>query len=112
MEQAYETGDGNLLRHFVEATAEAHTEKPESLRSYFSGISEKFAGIATSAYYLLTGDLTPVKEKKFGGLGLTISREELSLPFLKDQFYFALVDGAEVGLKSRHHKNYYFTDSN
>ena len=80
-----EKRNGNRIRHIVRVVAKAYEKNPEKLRRYFSSDDALVAGIATSAYYSLTGDIEPILKTRYGGLGatITLSGSDDVLTFLK-----------------------------
>lgn len=71
--------NGNRIRQVVRAAAKAYQSNPEQLKEYFNHDENLLAGIATSAYHRITGDLNPCQEIKYGGLGVIIDNSEEGL---------------------------------
>ena len=88
-----EKGNGNGVRHLVRIVANAYENNPEKLRRYFNSEDNKIAGIATSAYHFLTGDIKPIQTREYGGLGAIINDSEHNLEFGRCQLHFAQLSG-------------------
>ena len=59
---------------------------------------DKVAGIATTAYYYQTGDILPIVEHEYGGLGIILGQNtedpiHEGLELESNQFYLALLEG-------------------
>ena len=89
IEKLYNIKNGNRMRQVVRIVAKAYKQNPEQLKEYFNHEHDKLAGIATSAYHLLTGDIMPIQETEYGGLGAIIEKSEKGLEFRKCQLQFA-----------------------
>ncbi len=72
-DRAIERKDGARLRHLTRVISRAYQESPEELGDYFEAKDELVAGIATSAYYYLTGNIIPIQKIEYGGLGAIIT---------------------------------------
>jgi hypothetical protein len=93
--RAYELKRGDRIRQVARIVADAYKGKSNQLKEYFDHGDEKLAGIATSAYFMLTDDMRPLKGAGFGGLGLILSEpcpgEHHS--FSRNQLHFARLSG-------------------
>ncbi len=95
IEKAYRKTNGNRIRQLVKVVANAYKENPEELRNYFKR-ENKVSGIATSAYYLLTKNISPIQDESYGGLGVSISDSEEGLRFSRNQMQFAKISGTAL----------------
>jgi len=93
LEYAVDKSRGNFVRALMRIIAKAYEKNPETLRRYFNHENQKIAGIATSAYHFLTGDIKPIQTRNFGGLGAIINDSEESLKFGRNQLNFAKLCG-------------------
>ena len=90
---AVDKRNGNRIRHLVRIVAHAYSQNPKKLKNYFNNENQLVAGIATSAYHFLTGKITPIQKKEFGGLGAIINQSKENLKFNKKQLWFAKISG-------------------
>jgi len=81
--------NGNGVRHVMKIVSKSYKENPEELREYFNSRNSFIGGIATSAYYFLTGIMEPIQEFEYGGLGAIIDDSEKELEFGRSQLWFA-----------------------
>ena len=79
------------MRKFVNLITKKYKENPEELRSYFNSDTEVLAGLASSAYFELTGNIFPIQSLRYGGLGCTINDCKKGLDFSRDQLNFAYI---------------------
>lgn len=84
--------NGNRVRHLVRIVANAYDNDPKRLKRYFND-SELIAGLATSAYHFLTGDIKPIQTREYGGLGAIINDSEHNLEFGRCQLWFSRLSG-------------------
>jgi hypothetical protein len=96
IERAYDDNNGRKLRQIVKNFATLYQNDPESLRTNCDSDYEKVAGVATSAYYHLTGDIKPIQERGYGGLGVTIRVSEPGLEFGRSQLHYARLGGTAL----------------
>ena len=95
LHKSFDANRGKRIRHLVRIVANAYSEDPEELKEYFENPNELVVGIATSAYHFLTGDIRPIQEKEYGGLGAIVNGSEKYLTFKKNQLWFSkLTNGA------------------
>ena len=102
---------GNRIRHLTRVIAASYKNDPEELRKFFEVsdqsvgnlaseeqllINQFVAGIATSAYHFLTGDITSIQTVEYGGLGAIISKSEPNLKFSKEQLNYAKISGTSL----------------
>lgn len=92
----YDQKKGNMLRLIVRNVAEAYNENPSALLPYFSHKNEKIAGIATSAYHLLTEDIRPMQLSEYGGLGAIIEKGCIGEDFRANQLHFSKISGTAL----------------
>ncbi len=107
----YESKNGNAIRNLVSTVAKAYEKRPEDLIDFLSSkyrpdkIEQTFffnqtadlvEGIATSAYHALTGDIDPMQNTVYGGLGASISESDKRLLFSNSQLQFAKVSGTAL----------------
>lgn len=88
--------NGNRVRHLTRVIASAYEDNPDELKKYFEDSNGFVAGIATSAYHFLTGDIKPIQKIEDGGLGAIISQSENGLKFSKWQLRFAKLTGTAL----------------
>lgn len=81
--------NGNRVRHLTRIISKAYSENPGKLEDLYNNPNQFIAGIATSAYYLLTGDMTPIIETDFGGFGAIIGNTEEGLKFNCHQLWYS-----------------------
>ncbi len=92
----YTLQKGDLIRQMVRVIAEYYKKKPEELKDYFDNKNFLIEGIATSAYHLITGDITPMQSRQLGGLGAIILESPMELEFKLDQLHFAQIFGTSL----------------
>ena len=92
----YNARNGNRIRDIVKVVAKTYEKNPVEIMKYFNHEDRKIAGIATSAYHLLTGDLTPMCRREFGGLGAIINDSEFGLTFGRNQLQFSENSGVAL----------------
>lgn len=92
-EKIKERANGNRARHLVNNLAESYKSNPEELRKYFSNNTPLISGLATAVYGMLTGDLTPVQSREYGGFGITLNSSRENLSFSRNQLWFAKLSG-------------------
>lgn len=97
IERAYDNKKGCSLRRLVKTVAKAYEGNLNALAGYFGHDNDKLAGIATSAYHLLTGNYEPMQQIEYGGLGAIIHAEKrdysTTLSFGRNQLHFAGLSG-------------------
>jgi hypothetical protein len=93
IEKNYEKKKGKQLRRIVRLVADSYKDTPLLLKPYFSHENPKLAGIATSAFYLITGNIEPIQTTEYGGLGAIIDKTGAGLRFWENQLHFAKLSG-------------------
>ena len=88
-----EKRNGNRARQLVNLVAKHYKDTPPNLKEFFNHQNEYIQGISTSAYGMLTGDLSPIQEKKSGGWGITLPTSKEGLSFSQNQLWFAKLSG-------------------
>ena len=68
-----------------------YRKDPERLRGYFNAAEDILAGLATSAYFQLTGDMRPCLERMRGGLGAIVSDSVEGLDIGRLQFPYSTI---------------------
>ncbi|MBW6442253.1 hypothetical protein K0A97_00520 [Patescibacteria group bacterium] len=81
--------DGKGVRKIVKKFEEGYRKNPEVLKKHLHDINSLFSGVISSAYYGLTGDLGPIQELEYGGLGVTLGKMPEGLSFRKRQLWFS-----------------------
>ncbi|MBW6442254.1 hypothetical protein K0A97_00525 [Patescibacteria group bacterium] len=88
--------NGNRIRQLTKIIQNAYEQNPKELERYFNHSNKLISGIASSAYYHLTGDLNPLQELEYGGLGVTLTSTPPKLSFAKKQLWFSKITGAAL----------------
>jgi len=94
--EEYKSQRGDLIRQRVRVIAEEYRNKPKELRNYFDDENLLLAGIATSAYHFITGEIEPIQSTQFGGIGAIILDSSMDLEFELDQLHFAQIFGKSL----------------
>lgn len=95
--EEYKSNRGNLIRQRARVIAEEYKNRPLSeLRNYFENENLLLAGIATSAYHLITKEIEPIQAAQFGGIGAIILDSPMNLEFKLDQLHFAQIFGKSL----------------
>jgi len=91
--QAVKEKKGDRIRHLTRIIANAYSGKPQELVPFFKDENEYLAGIATSAYNLITNDIAPIQSIEFGGLGAILTNTEEGLTFNQCQLWYSKNSG-------------------
>ena len=89
LEKTVDEKNGNRIRHLTRIISKAYSKNPKHLKKYFNASDDYIAGIATSAYNLLTKEIEPMQEIKFGGLGAILNEMKKGLEFSQSQLWFS-----------------------
>lgn len=104
LKEAYVDQNGNAIRLLNRTIAKAYQENPKKLKRYFKYGNELLAGIATSSYHFISGDIKPITKIKKGGLGAIVRDSEENLRFSREQLHFSRIRGDALK-KSRNKGN-------
>lgn len=87
----YLAGDGEELRQRVRNLVVNHENHFEDLKDYLLSPEDQplLNGLVTSAYAAITGDLQPVLDFEYGGLGLATEIDAGGLSFGRNRLHFA-----------------------
>ncbi|VVB82283.1 Uncharacterised protein [uncultured archaeon] len=93
LNRIYENKNGNRMRQLVKFVADFYKNRAPELKKYFDNEDLLIGGIATSAYYAITEDISQIQSHEFGGLGAIIQQTQSELEFNQDQLRFAKLSG-------------------
>ena len=79
---------GDEIRNLTRIIANDYSENPEKLEKLYNHPNKHLAGMATSAYHFLTGDIDPIGKIDFGGFGAIIDKSEAGLEFNRNQLFW------------------------
>ena len=100
--EAVNQEDGVKIRKLVKVVERAYKNDPSKLEKYFINSNPYVAGIASSAFFALTGNMSHIQELEYGGLGLELESR-------KNQFLYSNA-AKVVGEKSVNQTRYEVRD--
>lgn len=91
--KAVDKRNGNRVRQIKSAVKKHYKENLKELKTFLTHENKYLAGIATSVYFELTGNLLPAQIEEYGGLGIEANKTPPYLKTEKCQFWFAKLSG-------------------
>ncbi|MBN1175682.1 hypothetical protein JXA48_03485 [Candidatus Woesearchaeota archaeon] len=88
------------IQRLRQIVTNAYRDNPDGLKRYFNYDLPVFAGLASSAYFQLTGDISPCLSLVYGGLGSVVNDSPENLKIGRCQFHYSTIGKHAFGKAS------------